>query len=160
MAAGELVEAPGVRLARMAGEGRTKGNDKPHQFRRLFREFARVEAAEAPADDADLAFVLTIQFAERVVGTLQDPVAQTRPELALQDSSYESSSQRRANLELHFGLRKNEGIAEAAPLSADAGDFLRPVLYYFSTDLAIDDLLTVSNVHIPARWPELEKRAS
>ena len=56
----------------------------------LFREFARVEAAEAPADDADLAFVLTIQFAERVVGTLQDPVAQTRPELALQDLSYES----------------------------------------------------------------------
>ena len=38
----------------------------------------------------------------------------TRSELALQNSSVRKSSQRRANLELHFGPRKNEGIAEVA----------------------------------------------
>lgn len=76
VAAGIFVKAPSVRLARIAGEGRAKGNEKPHHFGRLFREFARVRATEAPADDADLASVLPMKFAKPVVRSLKDPLAQ------------------------------------------------------------------------------------
>ena len=39
------------------------------------------------------------------------------PELALQELVIRKSSQRSANLQLHFGPRKNEGMAEPLVLS-------------------------------------------
>ena len=46
MPAGELVQAPRIRLARMAGERRTKRDDEPHQFGRKLCELARIEPAK------------------------------------------------------------------------------------------------------------------
>ena len=51
VAAGEFVEAPCVRCARMAGERRAERDDETNEFRRVLREFAGVDAADPGVDD-------------------------------------------------------------------------------------------------------------
>ena len=74
--AGDFVESPGVRFARIAGEGRTEGDDETHQLRRQLGELARIESAEAPANNADRAAMLAPKRAQRRVHTLENALAQ------------------------------------------------------------------------------------
>lgn len=77
MPAGELVQAPRIRLARMAGERRTKRDDEPHQFGRKLCELARIEPAKTPADETDLAPARDEDVAKRVVGPIDNTLAQS-----------------------------------------------------------------------------------
>src|SRR5271166_5365679 len=87
MTAGELVQAPGVGVARMAGERGSEGDDETDELRRELGEFARVEPAEAPPDQANLAPIRGIEFAQLVVGAVHHPFAKAetrkdaRPEI-------------------------------------------------------------------------------
>src|SRR6185312_14084287 len=56
----ELIDAPGVGRARRAGERTAERDHAAHALRHHLGKLARIEAAEAPADDADLAAVQVI----------------------------------------------------------------------------------------------------
>ena len=79
MAAGELVEAPGVRRPRMAGERRAERDDETHKLRRPFGEFASVKAAEAPADEADGPTMVNPEFGQPFVCAIEN--ALSKPEI-------------------------------------------------------------------------------
>ena len=79
VAADELIETPGVRLARVAGEGGAHGDAEAHHLGRVLGEFAGVEAAQAPADHADRPPVLRIKLAQLFVRPLE--YALSEPEI-------------------------------------------------------------------------------
>ncbi len=65
-AAGHLIDAPGVGRLR-AGRKRTAERDhRAHAIRHHLGELARVEAAEAPADQADLAAMGVVEFPHQI----------------------------------------------------------------------------------------------
>ncbi len=57
VAGDDLVQAPGIGRLRMPGERRPQRDHLPDFLREVLRELAGVEAAQAPADQADLALV-------------------------------------------------------------------------------------------------------
>ena len=78
VAACPLVQTPSIRLPRMSGERRAQRYDETHYFRRLFGQFARIEASEAPTDDADRAALLGPELPQRVVRSFQNPLSQPK----------------------------------------------------------------------------------
>src|SRR5258705_471125 len=62
LAADELEDAPGVRRARVAGEGRAERDHAAHEVGQLLGQLTGVDTTQAPADQAHLAAVALVQF--------------------------------------------------------------------------------------------------
>src|SRR5581483_11582803 len=54
-AAGHLIDAPGIGRARRTGKGTAERDHAAHALRHHLGKLARIETAEAPADQRDLA---------------------------------------------------------------------------------------------------------
>ena len=91
MAACKLIQTPGVRLARMSGERRAQRYDETHHVRRLFGQFARIEASEAPTDKADRAPMLCPELPQSGVRSFQHPLSQSEVD-ALSPTSWQKAA--------------------------------------------------------------------
>ena len=76
----QLVDAPGVGRLRMAGERRAERDDAARLARVELGELARVDAAEAPADQADRLALLVGERADVVAATLDHAGARAEVE--------------------------------------------------------------------------------
>src|SRR5208282_632631 len=76
VAACKLIQTPSIRLPRMSGERRAQRYDETHHFGRLFGQFARIKASEAPTDDADRAPLLGPELPQGVMRSFQNLLSQ------------------------------------------------------------------------------------
>src|SRR5579871_820928 len=96
-AAGHLIDAPGVGGLRMTGEGTAKRDHRAHPAGHHLGELPRIEAAKAPADQADLAVIAVAEFVHEPdhpllhAGTQTEvaalPPARNRVSLVLQETA-------------------------------------------------------------------------
>mmetsp|Transcript_21663 Transcript_21663/g.84311 ORF Transcript_21663/g.84311 Transcript_21663/m.84311 type:complete len:879 (+) Transcript_21663:692-3328(+) len=80
MATHQLEEAPGIGGARVAGEGRAQRDDAAHELRAFLGQLAGIDAAQAPAQQADLAVVAALQGLQVVLHPLQHAGARSEIE--------------------------------------------------------------------------------
>ena len=76
-AAGHLINAPSVGRFRVAGKRTAERDHRAHAIRHHFRQLARVETAEAPADQADLAPMRVAELTHQIDHRVLHAVAQT-----------------------------------------------------------------------------------
>src|SRR6185437_8118341 len=76
-AAGQLIDAPGVGRLRAAGERTAERNHRAHAIRHHFCQLTRVETAEAPADQTDLAAMRIAEFLHQIDHRVLHALAQT-----------------------------------------------------------------------------------
>src|SRR3954463_5166779 len=78
-----FIDAPGIGRMRIAGKGAAERDHLAHAVGHHFGELARIETAEAPADQADLAAMpvaeLLNQIHHRVLHALAGPLTPTPP---------------------------------------------------------------------------------
>jgi len=78
-AAGQLVKPPGMGRSVRTGERRSQGDDAAHHLRHFLGQFARIDAAQAPAQQADLAAGAFESAHQLVPGVVQN--ARARAEI-------------------------------------------------------------------------------
>ena len=75
-AAGHLVDPPGVGRLRAAGERAAERDHRAHAIGHHFCQLTRIKAAEAPADQADLAAMVVVEFMHQIDHRVLHAVAQ------------------------------------------------------------------------------------
>ena len=75
-AAGHLVDPPGVGGLRAARERAAERDHRAHAIRHHLGQLTRIEAAEAPADQADLAAVGVVEFMHQIDHRMLHAIAQ------------------------------------------------------------------------------------
>ena len=114
-AARHLVDAPGVGRLRAGGKRAAERDHRAHALRHHLGELARVEAAEAPADQRDLAAVGVVQLLHQIDHRVLHAVAQAEIAALTPAADGIAAALQEAAQRTRRGVGRNEARAIPAP---------------------------------------------